>query len=167
MVYSNLEIRFVFIQLTSFAGWSFYITDYCIYHEDISVIDSSGVRLTGLDSYKSSISFLQTFISFWFKDRSGIQYRMHYDFCRSSIRISWNAILEPKIPLGRPLHVDGISIYKLDASSGEIIEHKFETIVINNIPDAPPYGIFSLVQQDLMGLSPQGAPVGAGMGLGL
>lgn len=136
--------------------------DYSIYHDKISVIDPSGVQLTGLDAYKSSINFLQTFIKFWFQRTSGIQYRMVYDFCRSSIRVSWHAVLIPKVPLGRPLHIDCISMYKVDASSGKIIEHKFEKLVINDTPVAPPYGIFSLMQRDLLGLKPQGAPVGGG-----
>jgi Uncharacterized conserved protein (DUF2358) len=120
------------------------------------VVDNSGVRVSGLESYKSSISFMQTFIRFWFQEQSGLQFRMVYDFCRSSIRVSWHAILVPKMPLGRPLHIDGVSMYKLDPTSGKIVEHKFESFVINNTPVAPPYGLFSLVQQDLLRMSPQG-----------
>jgi hypothetical protein len=133
----------------------FYFSDYSIYHNEISVIDPSGVQLTGIDSYKSSIKFLQTFIKFWFQDRSALQYRMVYDFCRSSIRVSWHAVLSPKVPLGRPLHVDGISMYRLDPTSGKIMEHKFENLVINGTPVKPPYGIFSMMQQDLIGLPGQ------------
>ncbi|KAL3905381.1 MAG: hypothetical protein SGILL_009701 [Bacillariaceae sp.] len=73
---------------------------------------------------------------------------MVYDFARSSIRVSWHVGLVPKFPLGKPLHIDGISVYKLDADSGKIIEHKFETMMINNTPVMPPYGIFSLLQQE-------------------
>lgn len=128
------------------------------------MIDPSGVQLTGIDSYKSSVSFLQTFIRFWFQPRSSIQYRMVYDFCRSSIRVSWHVILVPKMPLGRSLHIDGISMYKLDGPSGKIIEHKFEKMIINNTPVAPPYGILSLMQSDLLGLSPQGMGIPVGVG---
>jgi hypothetical protein len=145
---------------------SFVFSDYSIYHDEISAIDPSGVQLTGIESYKSSIKFLQTFVKFWFQERSGLQYRMVYDFARSSIRISWHAVLVPKVPLGRPLHVDGISMYKLDPSSGKIIEHKIENLMINNTPVVPPYGIFSMMQQDLLGLSGQpgaGVPAGAGV----
>jgi hypothetical protein len=70
-------------------------------------------------------------------------------------------VLVPKVPLGRPLFIDGISHYKLDAASGKIIEHKIENLVMNNTPIAPPYGIFSLLQQDIMGRK-QGVPVGVG-----
>ena len=133
--------------------------DFSIYHEDISVIDPSGVQLTGLDKYKSAFAFLQTFRRFWFRE-SGLQYRMVYDFCRSSIRISWHCVLISKVPLGRPLHVDGISYYQLDIESGKIIEHKIDTLIINNTPVIPPYGILSLLQQDALGMRPQGVPVG-------
>lgn len=124
--------------------------DYSIYHDNIVVIDPSGVQLTGLDSYTSSIKFLQTFCKFWFQERSGLQFRMVYDFARSSIRISWHAVLVPKVPLGRPLHIDGISMYKLDPSSGKIVEHKFESLMINDNKVMPPYGVFSLMQQELV-----------------
>lgn len=127
------------------------------------MIDPSGVRLTGKDNYQSAIAFFQTFIKFWFSSSSRLQYRMVYDFCRSSIRVSWNIVLIPKLPLGRPLFLDGISHYKLDASSGKIMEHKIENLVMNNTPVAPPYGIFSLLsQQELLGQR-QRVPAGVGM----
>ena len=121
------------------------------------------MQLTGLDNYKSAFGFLQAFVNFWFSvERSGLQYRMVYDFCRSEIRISWNAVLTPKF-IGRPLHVDGISYYQLDAASGKIIRHKLENLLINNTPVVPPYGVFSLLQQDLLA-GRQRAPVPAGAG---
>jgi Uncharacterized conserved protein (DUF2358) len=115
--------------------------------------------LTGLSNYKSSLSFLQGFHRFWFKDNPHIQFRMVYDFCRSSIRISWHVVLLPKL-VGRPLHVDGISYYQLDAESGKITQHKIDNLLINNRPAIPPYGILSLLQQEsLGGVSVGGAPV--------
>lgn len=137
--------------------------DYSIYHDEITVVDPSGVQLTGIDSYKSSIKFMQQFINFWFQEnRSGLQYRLVYDFARSSIRVSWHAVLIPKMPLGKPLHVDGISMYKLDPDSGKIIEHKFETMSINNTPIVPPYGVFSLLQKE-WGLVGTGVGIPAGI----
>jgi len=135
--------------------------DFSIYHPDITVVDPSGVQLTGIDSYKSSIKFMQQFVKFWFQmDRSGLQFRLVYDFARSSIRVSWHAVLIPKVPLGKPLHLDGICMYKLDVESGKVVEHKFEKLSINNTPVVPPYGVFSLLQQqDLMGV-PAGVPMG-------
>jgi hypothetical protein len=117
------------------------------------VIDPSGVQLTGIESYKQSIQFLQVVLKFWFQERSGLQFRMVYDFARSSIRVSWHVVLVPKVPLGRPLHLDGISNYKLDRSSGLIVEHQIDKLMINNSPVVPPYGVFSLLQQDLIGLT--------------
>jgi hypothetical protein len=140
------------------------ITDFSIYGDNISAVDPSGVQLTGLDKYKSAFAFLQTFVNFWFSNQSGIQFRMVYDFCRSSIRISWHAVLVPKVPLGRPLHIDGISYYQLDRFTGKIVEHRIETLMINNAPVTPPFGLWSILQQDAMRVlrSPQGVPVGAG-----
>jgi Uncharacterized conserved protein (DUF2358) len=144
-------------------------TDFSIYHESISAIDPSGVQLTGLDKYKSAFAFFQTFISFWFSRRSGLQYRMVYDFCRSSIRISWNAVLVPKVPLilGGPWYVDGISYYQLDRVTGKIVEHRIEKLMINNTPVAPPYGILSILQQESFRVrKQQGVPVGIGAMIG-
>lgn len=138
-------------------------TDYSIYHANITVVDPSGVQLTGVDNYKSSIKFMQQFIKFWFQERSGLQFRMVYDFARSSIRVSWHVVLVPKVPLGKPLHVDGISMYKLDVDTGKIIEHKFENMMINNTPVMPPYGVFSLLQHEWGMASPHpgvGVPAG-------
>ena len=69
------------------------------------------------------------------------------------------------MPLGRTLHVDGVSYYRLDAASGKITEHRIEKLVVNNSAIEPPYGILSLLQQQEsigMGLQPAGA--GAGLG---
>jgi Uncharacterized conserved protein (DUF2358) len=146
--------------------YTLHIADFSIYHNNINVVDPSGVQLIGLDKYKSAFAFLQTFLNFWFSNQSGIQFRMVYDVCRSSIRISWHAVLIPKVPLGRPMHIDGISYYQLDRLSGKVIEHKIETLMINNAPVTPPYGLWSILQQDAMRVlrSPQGVPVGVGAG---
>lgn len=138
--------------------------DYSIYHDNIRVIDPSGVQLTGIESYKQSVQFLQAVVKFWFQERSGLQFRMVYDFARSSIRVSWHVVLVPKVPLGKPIHVDGISMYKLDSTSGKIIEHQIDNLMINDTPVIPPYGIFSLVSQDLLGLKP-GSKVGVPAGI--
>lgn len=166
---SYLEIPLYKI-FTSHAWNCFYPsknTDYSIYTDDIQIVDPSGVQLTGLTKYQSAFSFFQTFVNFWFRPKSsGVQFRMVYDFARSSIRISWHAVLVPKVSLlgaGRPLHVDGISYYSLDRESGLIHEHRIENLSINNTPVVPPYGIWSLLQQDaLRGLQGGvGVPVGA------
>jgi len=134
--------------------------DYSIYHKEITVVDPSGVQLTGIESYKSSIKFLQQFVNFWFQpERNRLQYRLVYDFARSSIRVSWHAVLVPKMPMGKPLHVDGISMYRLETETGKIIEHKMENLSINNTPIMPPYGVFSLLQKE-WGLAGSGVPAG-------
>ena len=136
-------------------------TDYSIYHDKITVVDPSGVQLTGIENYKSSIKFLQQFVNFWFQqERNKVQFRLVYDFARSSIRVSWHAVLVPKMPMGKPLHVDGISMYRLETETGKIIEHKMENLSINNTPIMPPYGVFSLMQQEWGLVGAGGIPAG-------
>lgn len=147
--------------------------DFDIYDKDIIVVDPSGVRLTGLERYKSAVAFLQTFCGFWFQLRSPggggcvssrIQFRMMYDCSRCSIRISWQVMLIPKIPGLDPVYVDGISYYPLDRISGKITEHRIENLCINSRPVAPPYGILGLIQYDFINIraTPQGVPAGVG-----
>jgi len=137
-----------------------------IFSDDISVVDPSGVQISGLSNYKSSFRFLQTLIKWFYNsDRSIIQHRMVYDWARSSIRISWNAVLVPKVVgnVRNSLYVDGISIYKMDASSGKIVEHKVEKMMINNIPVRPPYGVFTALKEEMLNpTAGQRVPVGVG-----
>jgi hypothetical protein len=60
----------------------------------------------------------------------------------------------------RPLYIDGISIYTLEAPSGKITEHRIENLLINQKPVTPPYGIFSTLLQEQYVLQPQGSPAG-------
>lgn len=101
-------------------------------------------------------------------DRSVIQSRMVYDSTRTQIRVSFNAMLAPKLG-GKPVHVDGISVYSIDSiirdadgkrreQGGKIIEHRIEKMVVNGKTLAPPYfGVFGFEQ----GVH-TGALVGAG-----
>lgn len=136
--------------------------DFTIYHPELVVSDPSGVQLRGLDKYKSAFAFLQTFLGFWFSTRgtNQVQFRMVYDETRSAIRISWNVVLVPKLAIAsaltRPLYIDAISYYQLDRASGKIMEHKIEKLVMNNMKMEPPYGIWSLLQQDALRLVPGG-----------
>jgi hypothetical protein len=125
--------------------------DYSIYHDEIAVRDPSGLQLVGLSTYKKSIQFVQTLISFLYsRERNGLQFRIVYDFCRSEIRVSWHLELHNKLfPSQRPLHVDGISSYKMDVASGKVIEHKIENLLINNTPVQPPYGIFGMMREEM------------------
>ena len=100
---------------------------------------------------------------------SYVQHRMVYDFARQSIRISWNAVLTPKV-MGDAarIYIDGISVYKLDAKTGKINEHKIENMVINGASLVPPYSVLSTLKDVLvsagtgMGGSKQRVPVGVG-----
>ena len=120
--------------------------------------------MTGLDNYRSAFAFFQTFLMLSFSPASRLQYRLVYDFGRSSIRVSWHVVLIPKVPLGpRALYLDGVSHYKLDPASGKVIEHKIENLVINNRDVVPPYGLFSLLREQEL-TQRHGVPVGIGMG---
>ena len=137
-----------------------------IFTNDIKVVDPSGVQISGLSKYKSSFKFLQTFIGlFYNKEKSMVQHRMVYDWARSSIRISWNVVLVPKVVgnVKNSLYIDGISIYKMNivaSRPGDVSEHKVEKLMINNIPVEPPYGIFSTLREEMM--DPARVPVGVG-----
>lgn len=143
--------------------------DFSIYHDEITVLDPSGVQLTGLKNYKNSFGFLQTIVRFFYNTaESCVQSRMVYDFARQSIRISWNVVLVPKVVGNRrnALYVDGISIYKMDSKSGKIVEHKVEKLLVNNIPVTPPYGILTTLREELLYPGGQRIPVGVGVGVG-
>lgn len=129
------------------------------------MVDPSGVQLSGLKNYKSSFSFLQTIIRFFYNlSDSGVHSRMVYDFARQTIRISWNAILVPKVVGNRrnALYISGISIYKMDSKSGKIVEHRVEQMIINDTPITPPYGVLSALRDELMNAGHSPIPVGVG-----
>jgi hypothetical protein len=139
-----------------------------IYHEDISVVDPSGVQLSGLKNYQNSFSFLQTIVGFFYNtSASVVQNRMVYDFARQHIRVSWNAVLVPKV-VGNSrnsLYIDGVSIYVLDSKSGKIVEHRVEKMIINDNPVRPPYGVLSALRDELLNPG-QRVPAGVGVGVG-
>ena len=138
------------ILLSSSPNYKF--EDYSIYHENIQITDPSGVQTSGLSNYKNSIRFLQSLVGILYNmDRSRVQNRMIYDFTRSSIRVTWNVVLVPKVVgnARNSLYVDGVSVYSLNAK-GEIIEHRFEKLLINNNPVVPPYNVFLSLTQGLM-----------------
>lgn len=143
--------------------------DFSIYHDEISIVDPSGVQLSGLNNYKNSFSFLQTIVRFFYNtNESEVQSRMIYDFARQSIRISWNAVLVPKVLGNRrnAMYIDGISVYKMDSESGKIIEHRVEKMLINNIPVQPPYSVLSALRDELLRPVDQRIPIGVGAGVG-
>jgi len=139
--------------------------DFSIYHDEIKVVDPSGVQISGISNYKSSFSFVQTMSKFFYNmDESTVQYRMVYDFARQSIRIPWNAVLVPKVVGNRrnALYLDGISVYKMDSKSGKIIEHTVEKVLVNNIPLTQPNMLLNVLRSEAFQPSGGRIPVGVG-----
>eukprot|EP00567_Pseudictyota_dubia_P003345 CAMPEP_0197434734 /NCGR_PEP_ID=MMETSP1175-20131217/2428_1 /TAXON_ID=1003142 /ORGANISM="Triceratium dubium, Strain CCMP147" /LENGTH=194 /DNA_ID=CAMNT_0042963567 /DNA_START=210 /DNA_END=794 /DNA_ORIENTATION=- len=139
--------------------------DFSIFHGELSVVDPSGVQLSGLNNYKHSFRFLQTVVGFFYDmESSSVGFRMVYDWARSSIRMSWNVVLVPKVVGNRrnAMYIDGISVYKMDSESGKIVEHRVENMIINNTPVQPPYGILTAIMEDFTGPVGNGVPAGVG-----
>mmetsp|Transcript_46121 Transcript_46121/g.96853 ORF Transcript_46121/g.96853 Transcript_46121/m.96853 type:complete len:270 (+) Transcript_46121:186-995(+) len=148
--------------------------DYSIYHDDITLSASDGqIQLSKLTSYKRGLGVLRTMLGLLYDtDRSIIQNRMVYDTTRTQIRISFNAMLVPKLG-GRTVHVDGISVYSIDLSSsrdaitgakkegaGKVREHKLETLLVNGKALQPPY--FNAFGLEMVTGQHAGALAGAG-----
>jgi len=136
--------------------------DYSIYHENIEVIDPSGVKLHHLKNYKGFFSLLHTVVNlFYCIEQSGLTFRLSYDWARKNIRVSWNASLTPRAIMGgikNQLHVDGISVYEIDRESGLLTEHRVEQLLVNNAPVLEPQGIFVTVR-NLATEGPESIPV--------
>jgi len=136
--------------------------DFSIYHNDIEVIDPSGVTLHSIDSYKASFQFLHMVIKlFYCHEKSGLTFRLVYDCARKNIRVSWNAELVPRQIYGgvrNILHVDGISVYEFDRESGLINRHRVEHLLVNDAPVKAPQGIFQAIKQEAT-QGPEGVPV--------
>lgn len=120
--------------------------DFKIYHDDLEVIDPTGMSLHGLRNYKTAFQFIHAFVSFFYDvSLSSLSFRQTYDWARKCIRISWNVELVPKMLYGgwkRKLYVDGISEYDVERSSGLVTEHRVSHLLINNTPVSPEKGIF-------------------------
>ena len=134
--------------------------DFSIYDKDIEVVDPSGVTLHGVRNYKTSFSFMHGLVKFFYcpKD-SGLTFRLMYDTLRHSIRVSWNAVLVPRAIYGGErnlLHVDGISVYDFDRSTGQIVKHHIEHLLLNGEPQRPQEGVFSAIRNQAVS---DGVPV--------
>ena len=157
--------------------------DWNIYHEELDVVDPSGVSLHGLNSYKKAFFFIHGVVKmFYCSEKSGLtSIRLGYDWARKCIRwvwvkqrymsihyclrkvnsfhilvyvkyyrVSWNVELVPKMIYGgtrNTLHVDGISEYYLERSSGLITEHKVSHLLINDQTVRPTNGIFNALAE--------------------
>eukprot|EP00978_Attheya_sp_CCMP212_P048241 scaffold491363_cov39-Attheya_sp.AAC.1 len=120
--------------------------DYTIYHGDLEVVDPSGVKLHGLKNYKNAFMLIHAVINlFYCPERSLLTFRLVYDHARNNIRVSWNAELVPKLIFGgvkTTLHVDGISVYVMEKTTGLITQHRVERLLINDAHVRPKSGIF-------------------------
>lgn len=123
--------------------------DFSIYDPQIEVVDPKGITLHSLKSYKTSFQFLHVIINLFYNPHdSHLTFRLIYDTARKSIRVSWNAILIPRIGGGdmrHALHVDGISVYEFDRKTGLINQHRVEHLLINDAPVEAPNGIFRAI----------------------
>jgi hypothetical protein len=137
--------------------------DYSIYDSQLELVDPSGVRLHGVKNYKNVFRLLHAIVGiFYCPDRSGLTFRMCFDKARQNIRIHWNAQVIPKAIFGgykTTLHVDGISIYELDRTSGNITQHRLERLVINDNYVTPEQGIFAALRRHAITSEVEGVPV--------
>eukprot|EP00559_Dactyliosolen_fragilissimus_P006327 CAMPEP_0184855350 /NCGR_PEP_ID=MMETSP0580-20130426/631_1 /TAXON_ID=1118495 /ORGANISM="Dactyliosolen fragilissimus" /LENGTH=416 /DNA_ID=CAMNT_0027349847 /DNA_START=143 /DNA_END=1394 /DNA_ORIENTATION=+ len=136
--------------------------DFSIYHEDIEVVDPSGVKLHSLRDYKASFQLIHGIVKFFYcPEQSLLTFKLVYDCARKNIRVSWNVELTPKVIYGgvkNQLHVDGISVYEMDPVSGLVTQHRVEHLLINSEPVQAPQGIFQAIRQSALE-GPDGIPV--------
>jgi len=139
--------------------------DFSIFHDDVEVVDPSGVTIHGKKNYETSFRVVHSVVAFFYcPESSGLTFRIVYDMARANIRISWNAVVIPKSIYGgerNTLHVDGISVYEIDRASGWITKHKVEHLLVNNSPVHAPNGLVHA----LTGETHQGIPVAGGFGM--
>lgn len=137
--------------------------DFSIYHDELETIDPSGVKLHGLHQYKTSFRFLHAFVNFFScPEKNGLTFRLIFDWARSHIRVSWNVELVPRTIYGgvrNTLHVDGISVYEVDRTSGLITQHRIESLMLNDTPVKPVDGIFNALTDEYVKMNPDGIPV--------
>eukprot|EP00549_Striatella_unipunctata_P015245 CAMPEP_0118723794 /NCGR_PEP_ID=MMETSP0800-20121206/32199_1 /TAXON_ID=210618 ORGANISM="Striatella unipunctata, Strain CCMP2910" /NCGR_SAMPLE_ID=MMETSP0800 /ASSEMBLY_ACC=CAM_ASM_000638 /LENGTH=397 /DNA_ID=CAMNT_0006632255 /DNA_START=121 /DNA_END=1312 /DNA_ORIENTATION=- len=106
--------------------------DYSIYSDDVELVEPNGiVKLNGLDNYKRTIGFFQAMMKWCcLPELSLLQHHLVHDCARMEIRVSWHAQLMPKkIIASTPMHVDGISVYRLSRTTGRIVQHRMENLV--------------------------------------
>jgi len=121
------------------------LPDFSIYDEDIEVVDPSGFKLHNLDKYKGSFRFLHGMLNFFYdRSLSQLTFKIVYDCARKDIRLAWHAYLVPRAIYGgegNALYIDGISVYVLDRSSGLIVQHRVENLLLNDTPVKSPQSI--------------------------
>ena len=126
--------------------------DFSIYDQSIEVVDPSGVKVHGINTYKNSFRVLHALVKFIYcPDLSQITFRMCFDKARQNIRIHWNAKVVPRQIFGgyrTTLHVDGISVYELDAQTGNITQHRIEKLIMNDRPVTPKEGVIHALNKE-------------------
>ena len=129
------------------------------------MVDPSGVKLHGINNYEKSFSFVRSVVSFFYDhESSGLTFRLVFDWARNNIRVSWNAQLIPKVFYGgegNKLHVDGISVYEIDRTSGLITQHRVEHLLVNDNPVFAPKGVLHALTNEVA----QAIPAGGGYGI--
>jgi len=124
--------------------------DYSIFDREIQAIDPSGVTVNGLTAYKNTFRVLQGLVKVLYcPAESSLTFRMCFDKARQNIRIHWNAEVVPRHIFGaRSLFVDGISVYEMDRTTGKIIQHRIEKILMNQQPIQPKEGVFAALGRE-------------------
>jgi len=122
--------------------------DYSLYDgQRMEFTDPSGVKVHGLRNYQKAFALLHTLVKVLYCPTSSgfTRVSLCYDPTKRSIRIHWNAVLQPRqlfFGVGRQLqHVDGISVYELDRASGNVTRHVLEHLIINNQAISPEEGV--------------------------
>lgn len=125
--------------------------DFSLYDESMECVDPALVTLHGLGKYKAAFDVLHAVVKIIYcPARSSLTFRMCYDTARDHIRIHWNAILQPRDVFGGTAlgstHVDGISVYTLNPSTGRISQHRIEHLLYNDRPVMlPAEGVMGLL----------------------
>mmetsp|Transcript_14381 Transcript_14381/g.23741 ORF Transcript_14381/g.23741 Transcript_14381/m.23741 type:complete len:439 (+) Transcript_14381:137-1453(+) len=125
--------------------------DFSVYDPNLMVVDPSGFTLNGIRNYKQAFHLVHGIVNvFYCPEKSLLTFRMVYDCARNNIRVSWNAEVVPKMIFGGDrsmLHVDGISVYELN-SAGNIVQHRVEHLMINDMPVETERGIFHALRSE-------------------
>lgn len=123
--------------------------NYSIYSDNIEFCDPAQVKLHGLRKYRAAFDVLHAVVKFFYcPSKSSLTFRLCHDKARNNIRVHWNAILVPREIFGGSrtiAHVDGISVYELDAATGQIDQHRIEQLLYNDSPVQPKEGVVALL----------------------
>ena len=80
---------------------------------------------------------------------SQLTFKIIYDCARKDIRIAWHAYLVPRAIYGgegNAIYIDGISVYVLNRSSGLIMQHRVDNLLLNDTPVKSPQSIINAMR---------------------